>query len=66
MVIRSRERTRVASKDWWASRKVVSVISSFFWLRIQSLRPSGPCWSRYCFRPVGRGTSVKSGTRGAS
>ena len=27
----SRVRTRVASRDWWASRQVVSQISSFFW-----------------------------------
>ena len=38
----SRVRRRVLSRDWCASRIVVSVMSSFFWPRTQSLTASGP------------------------
>ena len=42
---RSRVRTRVASRDWWASRNVVSVTASAVCSRRVRAKPSGPCSS---------------------
>ena len=43
----SNDRIRVASRDWWPSRIVVSVISTFFCFNIQSATACGPfCSSR--------------------
>ena len=47
----SRVRIRVDSRDWWASRMVVSVMSSFFWSSTHSLTASGPLLSSSCLRP---------------
>ena len=45
-------RMRVASSDWWASRKVVSVIRSLFCFATQSRQNfSGPIFVRSCFVP---------------
>ena len=41
--MRSRVRTRVASSDWWASRKVVSVTPTASWARSASAKACGPC-----------------------
>ena len=54
---RSKVRKRVAISDWWASRMVVSVISSFFCLRAHSASPSGPFSSRMSRLPRGRTAS---------
>ena len=52
---RSRERTRVASSDWWASRNVVSVTATRSWARSRRANSSGPT-SRSSWRvPVGHG-----------
>ncbi|CUP69669.1 Uncharacterised protein [Flavonifractor plautii] len=48
----SRVRTRVERRDWWASRMVVSVMSSFFCPSTQSRTASGPFSSKSCLRPV--------------
>jgi hypothetical protein len=37
-------RMRVASSDWWASRMVVSVMSTRFSLRIHSAKLGGPAF----------------------
>ena len=59
----SRVRIRVDSRDWWASRMVVSVMSSFFWLSTHSFTASGPFSSSSALRPF-RGFPVGVGKRG--
>ena len=62
----SRVRTRVDRRDWWASRMVVSVMSSFFWASTQSRTASGPFSSSSCLSPVHLGgVCWKAGKRGA-
>ena len=57
---RSRERTRVASSDWWASRKVVSVTATRSWARSRRANSSGPT-SRSSWRvPSGTGCDRSS------
>ena len=46
-------RTRVARRDWWASRKVVSVKRARFCLRVHSANFSGPSLSNCCRVPAG-------------
>ena len=58
-------RTRVASRDWWASRQVVSQISSFFCASTQSATALGPLASSSCLRPSGR-SPVTGGNRHGS
>ena len=53
--ISAEERTRVASSDWWASRKVVSVTATAVWLRSACAKRSGPSSSSSCFDPDGGG-----------
>ncbi len=53
---RSRVRTRVASSDWCASRKVVSVTPTRCWPRRSAANFSGPSWSSACREPSGAGT----------
>jgi hypothetical protein len=66
MAIRSCVRMRVASRDWWASRKVVSVSSRRFWSRSQREKPSGPS-SPSSSRVPGSGERGRfSGTRGGA
>ena len=56
-LVMSRVRTRVASSDWWASRKVVSVTATLFCSRSARAKPSGPSESSCCRVPSGAGTS---------
>lgn len=51
--MRSWVRTRVASSDWWASLKVVSINSSPGWPRTARAKPSGPSRSRMSLKPAG-------------
>src|SRR5690606_39435493 len=46
-------RTRVASSDWCASRKVVSVTPTVPDERIHCANPSGPSSVSFCFDPAG-------------
>lgn len=46
-------RTRVASSDWWASRKVVSVTPMVGDSRSQRAKPSGPSSVSFCLEPAG-------------
>ena len=57
-------RSRVASSDWWASRKVVSVISSGFCSSTHCANFSGPSSCSICRVPGRRGrlTSQRRGT----
>ena len=55
---RSRPRTRVASKDWWASRKVESVTRIRCCSRIHFAKPSGPSSARSCLVPAGAGVEI--------
>lgn len=59
--MRSWVRTRVASSDWWASLKVVSISSSPSWLRTARAKPSGPSRSRMSLKPVGGGPRAERG-----
>ena len=52
---RSLVRTRVASSDWCASRKVVSVTSTPVRERRSAAKPSGPSSSSRCREPCGEG-----------
>src|SRR3984885_5925936 len=52
-------RTRVASSDWWASRKVVSVTRTPEESRNQRAKPSGPNSINSCLEPGG-GALVRS------
>ena len=54
--VRSRVRTRVASSDWCASRKVVSVTATGFCSRSDRANASGPCASSAWRVPSGAGT----------
>jgi len=56
---------RVASSDWWASRMVVSVISTFFCASIQSASAFGPCSSRSVRVPGLSASGPMAGTCGA-
>ena len=56
----------MAKSDWWASRMVVSVISTCCCASIQSRKPSGPCSSSNCLVPEVTGcVGSKVGTTGA-
>ncbi|CAM5443114.1 hypothetical protein SGRIM128S_09674 [Streptomyces griseomycini] len=57
---RSLVRTRVASSDWWASRKVVSVTPRVGEARSQRAKPSGPSSASRCREPAG-GSPAGSG-----
>ena len=50
-------RTRVASSDWWASRKVVSVTPTAGDSRSQRAKPSGPNSTSRCLDPAGGAAS---------
>ncbi len=67
---RSLVRTRVASRDWCASRKVVSVTSTPVRERRSAAKPSGPSSSSRCREPCGEGlprsTPAGSFSRGSS
>ena len=52
---RSLVRTRVASSDWWASRKVVSVTASGVCSRSAAANPTGPSSSSRWRDPAGAG-----------
>ncbi len=52
-------RTRVASSDWCASRKVVSVTASAVCSRSAFAQPAGPSSSRRCREPAG-GSAARS------
>ncbi len=54
-------RTRVASSDWCASRKVVSVTPIVGDSRSQRAKPSGPRPVSRCFEPSG-GALARSAT----
>lgn len=53
MLFRSWVRTLVASSDWWASLKVVSISSSPWWARTALANPSGPSRSSTSRKPTG-------------
>ena len=60
-------RTRVAMRDWWASRKVVSVTNKRFCLRVHSANFFGPSSSSRCRVPGGgvwRGSKAGGVTTG--
>lgn len=59
---RSFVRTRVASNDWCASRKVVSVTCSDGDERSHAAKPSGPSSFSRCFEPFG---GAPTGTGGS-
>ena len=57
-------RTRVASKDWWASRIVVSVSNSPLCALTAFAKPSGPEVSRTCLNPILAFSSTGGGNTG--
>lgn len=59
---RSWVRTLVASSDWWASLKVVSISSRPWWARTALANPSGPSCSNTSRKPTG-GSPSSEGER---